>query len=605
MAPEYKINEEMLTKWYQSIIFNLLFGIILIISISLFFVNKWISTSQTNHFIKQTQIAAQQKNEFIKIALEKEMLKGIGLNNIRPLMNALALDSAIDKIMLINLEGIVRHSSQTDLIGYKFNKEKDTGCAICHSRKNLDQNELTIQTLDQKGNQVIRTTLFFKNDPPCQTCHGTDKKAIAMLLIDSNFFETQKMITLIETKLRTGMIIISLVIIFIIIIFLNITFTQPLVKLLDGIKELGKGNLLYSIPVKGTNEISRISNIFNKMIADLNKFIEEIKQKNTEINSLYFIVEQLSKTMNIEELRTIIINIFLKMFNIDEVYILMYTFSRNEIEIVSGSPGKIQEKRIVNIEKGFNCDEIIKGMSQDDFDDFNKGNLAVTKITSDNSHMFVPLSVENEPPFGFVFVTKQKQKKFLENEKRTIIAISNHISVAVINARLFTQSITDDLTKVYRKNYFLARANEQIQRYLRYNEYFSIMMIDIDKFKEINDAYGHIIGDILLKKVAKILQSKTRNTDICGRYGGDEFVILLSKASIDQAAIIAEKLRQEILITEIPVDTQDIKIKFTLSIGISACPEHGDEINDLIVQADKALYRSKQDGRNRITCAEK
>ncbi len=92
--------------------------------------------------------------------------------------------------------------------------------------------------------------------------------------------------------------------------------------------------------------------------------------------------------------------------------------------------------------------------------------------------MFVPLYIENEPPFGFVFVSKQKHKQFLENEKRTIIVISNHISVAVVNARLFTQSITDDLTKVYRKNYFIARANEQIQRYFRYNEYFSILMID-------------------------------------------------------------------------------------------------------------------------------
>jgi two-component system cell cycle response regulator len=167
------------------------------------------------------------------------------------------------------------------------------------------------------------------------------------------------------------------------------------------------------------------------------------------------------------------------------------------------------------------------------------------------------------------------------------------------NRRLELLSITDGLTKLYNHRYFqdeLARAFEESQRYARP---LSLAMIDIDFFKKVNDTYGHAVGDEVLRAVSRIYRDSARSTDLVARYGGEEFAVMMPETALEDGITFAEKIRQ--LIESQPVETQAGPLPITISIGVSSVPHsriHSPK--ELIVAADKALYRAKKNGRNQV-----
>jgi len=167
------------------------------------------------------------------------------------------------------------------------------------------------------------------------------------------------------------------------------------------------------------------------------------------------------------------------------------------------------------------------------------------------------------------------------------------------NKRLELLSITDGLTKLYNHRYFqdeMARAFEESQRYQRP---LSLAIIDIDFFKKVNDTYGHAVGDDVLKAVAKLFQESIRSTDLAARYGGEEFAVMMPETDLDDAMAFAEKIRT--LIETTPFPTAAGPLGVTVSIGLAAVPRtkiHA--AKELVIAADKALYRAKRGGRNQV-----
>ncbi|MPM05324.1 hypothetical protein SDC9_51612 [bioreactor metagenome] len=155
-------------------------------------------------------------------------------------------------------------------------------------------------------------------------------------------------------------------------------------------------------------------------------------------------------------------------------------------------------------------------------------------------------------------------------------------------------STHDHLTKLYNRSYIEAEAEREISRAIRYQNAISFLMIDIDLFKQINDRHGHLIGDEVLQTLATTFALALRKTDICARFGGEEFVILLPETRLEGAIGTAEKLRRTIEATVFPNN-----IRLTISIGISEY-KLGETLDDLIRNADKALYTAKRKGRNQV-----
>ena len=158
----------------------------------------------------------------------------------------------------------------------------------------------------------------------------------------------------------------------------------------------------------------------------------------------------------------------------------------------------------------------------------------------------------------------------------------------------------DSLTKLYTRGHFSQRFETEVRRAKNYAHSLSILLLDIDHFKSINDTYGHPAGDIILMKLGEILRQSVRSSDVVARFGGEEFVVIMTSAGKEQALSFGENLRKTIESTMFKIPGRDSPLQMTISGGVATYPKDGDTTADLLRVADKALYEAKQAGRNRI-----
>jgi diguanylate cyclase (GGDEF)-like protein len=178
-----------------------------------------------------------------------------------------------------------------------------------------------------------------------------------------------------------------------------------------------------------------------------------------------------------------------------------------------------------------------------------------------------------------------------------IIALSG----IALSERLTTLAVRDGLTGLYNQTYIKARLQEEIHRGERYKSALSLMMIDLDDFKPLNDRYGHIVGDRILRAFGELLQDVIRSSDVAGRYGGEEFLVILPQTSCLDAAAAAERIRKEISLFPFRVGAGgDKTCQITVSIGVYASPFLSQKTEEVIGLADAALYRAKKEGKNKV-----
>lgn len=186
---------------------------------------------------------------------------------------------------------------------------------------------------------------------------------------------------------------------------------------------------------------------------------------------------------------------------------------------------------------------------------------------------------------------------------------SSHAKLATANTRLTalnkqlqTLAITDSLTNLFNRRYIDLILAQEFERFDRYRDPFSVVMLDIDKFKEFNDIHGHGCGDSVLKHIADIIKKSARATDTVARYGGEEFVMLLTRTPAENAMIVAERVRSTIEESIFEINGEQISV--TASIGVAGASSNDplNSLDELMSRTDAALYRAKQAGRNQI-CA--
>ena len=169
------------------------------------------------------------------------------------------------------------------------------------------------------------------------------------------------------------------------------------------------------------------------------------------------------------------------------------------------------------------------------------------------------------------------------------------------HSQLYKQAISDSLTGLANRGYFQNELSKCISRSTRYKRVFSVMLLDIDFFKKVNDAHGHEVGDTVLKTVADILMNNVRDHDVAARFGGEEFIILLAETELHGAAITAERIR--VAIAGFDFTPTGCQHGLTVSIGIGEFPSTGMEAEELLQRIDTALYEAKTSGRNRVCIA--
>ncbi|MDA8235269.1 MAG: GGDEF domain-containing protein [Clostridia bacterium] len=168
------------------------------------------------------------------------------------------------------------------------------------------------------------------------------------------------------------------------------------------------------------------------------------------------------------------------------------------------------------------------------------------------------------------------------------------------NAKLQMLAMTDELTRLYNHRYFQMRLEEEIQRSNRQNNHLSLIILDMDFFKQYNDTHGHPMGDYLLQLTSNLLREKVRVMDTVARYGGEEFVIILADTSGEQAVQVADRIRQAIQDYPFPGRETQPGGRITVSVGIASYPNNATTKEELIQRADEALYKAKKETRNAV-----
>lgn len=214
------------------------------------------------------------------------------------------------------------------------------------------------------------------------------------------------------------------------------------------------------------------------------------------------------------------------------------------------------------------------------------------------SMICAPLMVKRKVIGVISLSTKSAAHRFKEEELELTVLMSAHISLALENNRLYEISVLDGLTGLYNRRYLEKRLAKEVSYSRRYQKTLTLLMMDIDHFKKLNDTFGHQAGDHALKLVSAQLHAGLREYDIVARYGGEEFSIILPTTAKPKGAMIADRLRDSV--DKLNVCYRDKELPVTISVGAAAFPEDAETIEGLMSCADKSLYHAKESGRNQI-----
>ncbi len=347
----------------------------------------------------------------------------------------------------------------------------------------------------------------------------------------------------------------------------------------------------YRILLSRIKAMIRIKMIQDKKIEDIkfsNRLIVFSKKINiTDDNELISVLKE-----NIENIfGTQIFSIFLYDRNAD----ILELFAHNNPEL-------IKKDIVITRNKKSIMWDVIDNNKKTFIDDFQSSiYFCGKKLYRDNFAISYPLAIDNNV-FGVINMNNSNTGDIPEKLYKMAVNIEGHLASALSNSIAFKKlenlSNTDELTQLFNRRYLLNILQNELERAKRYKRNLSCIMIDIDRFKNINDNYGHLYGDFILKKIGNIFKTNCRETDIICRYGGDEFFIILIETSLKRAIAVAEKIRKHIKKHEFNND--NISTLITISLGISSYPEDSIENKKEIIKiADKRLYKAKKSGRNK------
>ena len=230
-------------------------------------------------------------------------------------------------------------------------------------------------------------------------------------------------------------------------------------------------------------------------------------------------------------------------------------------------------------------------------DEFDRS-MSFCNINQENFYFFILPELENQSKL-VVFRLISTERSIIE-KLECLINFAQIQSLSWKQLKIAEKRLnTDDLTGVFNHRFLEPAIEAELKRASRFNEEFSVLFIDLDNFKSVNDIYGHLSGSSVLVQVANVFKTLLREIDFVFRYGGDEFVIILLGAGTESASSVAERIRLTINNTALRVESGET-IKLSVSIGIASYPRHGYDRKSLLDIADKAMYQSKKSGKNKV-----
>jgi len=341
------------------------------------------------------------------------------------------------------------------------------------------------------------------------------------------------------------------------------------------------------------------------------ELLERLEREKGKLEIILDIYNEISSTFSIEDLSDFVTGKVIQLLEAEKASLMMVDEEKSEL-VVKGSKGLIRDENEIRVKIG----EAIAGWVAKEGEV-----LLVNEVEKDprfekflhpdkyktTSFISIPLKVEQKV-IGVMNVTDKlaSTKVFTEDDLRYLSLIAHQTIAQIENIRLCERlsalAVTDPLTELFNQRYFQEHLTQEIMRASRYGHALSLIMFDIDHFKQSNDKYGHPAGDKVLKQATRVMRENTRHVDIICRYGGDEFMIILPDTDLEGAQFVADKIRKVIETQGLTEAEDGLNLNITLSGGVGAYKK-GLSKADFISEVDKALYKAKSEGRNRICTA--
>lgn len=353
------------------------------------------------------------------------------------------------------------------------------------------------------------------------------------------------------------------------------------------------------------DELEGKTNLLSEEVEIKKKKLKSIPFFSRKVSFLFSISQSLIELSKNDEILDFMVNTVGDLFpQADSV--LLFTFNKDKLvlarshknqgKVIKGKHGDVLEKWILKNNQSLVIDDITKDFR------FDCNKIVAYKDREASSFIVAPLSI-GEKTLGSMRVESISPGAFSFDDSRLLRSVCDLGIVVLERAGLFAKTeemaIKDSLTGLFMRDYFFNRFREDLKRAAKSKMSLGVIMIDIDDFKVINDSYGHIVGDIVLKHLAKIIHDAADEPgNLAGRFGGEEFMILSSGCGRQELIVMAESIRKKV--EDIIVKFRRREVKFTISIGLSVFPEDGADVLDLVDKADHNLYKAKSEGKNRV-----
>jgi diguanylate cyclase (GGDEF)-like protein len=326
----------------------------------------------------------------------------------------------------------------------------------------------------------------------------------------------------------------------------------------------------------------------------------ELRDNRLQLELLNRLYESLSQSLELEQVLDHVAQVTLEVTEAERAFILLMAGNQLYFGAARDANGPLPQMATRDISRTV-CRKVVETGEGVYVYDMEGSEFALTRSVVSlqiNSVVAVPLRSQAGLT-GVLYVdSRGKLLTSLQQKLGVLTTVSHVASLAVESAKLYRQATVDGLTGLYVRSFFMLRLEEELRRSLRYGRKFALLVLDIDRFKTVNDTHGHQVGDDAIQVVAQAIKGSIRaGVDLPGRYGGDELVLMLPETDAAGARIVAERIRGTVANTPVPLPGGG-SLNVTVSIGVAPFPEAGDSASQLFARGDQALYMAKQAGRN-------
>lgn len=407
----------------------------------------------------------------------------------------------------------------------------------------------------------------------------------------------------------TWLMVTAVALFLIVPLYLFFFVKKPIRELHRGVGIVAGGDLSHTLKVRSSDEIGDLASEFNRMASSLREMKQDLERKVQNLYTLYGISGIIGTGLDPKELLSTIMSQVTGKLQIHRGLVLLVDEENRELNVAAAAnfPGNVPRLRY-QVGEGLFGKAFATGESRLITDIRTaEGILPKDIIVPDaNSAIVVPLRARGKS-VGVLAFFKQRPFVFEQDDFDILKAVADHVAIALENAQLFKEvhvsAACDELTGLYSQRYFVECLNDELIRAARYNRPFSLLVVGLDHFKQYNELNGFDEGDTVLKRLAVILKETVRNTDIVARYGADQFVVVVPETDKEGAVILAERLRKEVEHYPFHYKESQPGGNLTISIGLSYFPTDAANPEDLILRAEKALYRAKRAGKNCVVKA--